>query len=91
MLWRFNTLPKGKLSSEMILIFINSLPYSLGLPLIVLTYSLILFQSAVYFVNTSLFLLLETIVKYLFTMFSSVYPSILSMIKYKGFTLWIFT
>ena len=60
----------------------NSFPY---LPDLSFTFSirfLILFQSSVYFVHTSLFLSLETKVKYLSPLLSSIYPSALLITRY---------
>ena len=64
----------------------KSFSYSPSLPLfIVLIRYLISSQSFVYFSNTSLFLSVETKVKYLSPFFSSMYPSALLIIRYKGF------
>ena len=64
--------------------------YSPALPLyIVLIRYLILPQSFLYFVNTSLFV--EAKIKYLFPLVSSMFPSALLIMSYKGFTLWIFS
>ena len=68
---------KGRLSSELNLIFIKSFLYSHDLSFIFSIRYLIFFHSSVYFVNISLLLSLETKVKYLFPLLSSVYPSTL--------------
>ena len=60
---------RGKLSSELNLIFIKSFTYSPGLLSIFSMRSVILSQSSVYFSNTSLFLSVEAKNKYLFPFF----------------------
>ena len=61
----------------------KSFSYSPGLSFIFSIRLLILSQSSVYFVNTSLFLSIEAKFKYLSPLFSSMYPSISPMIRYK--------
>ena len=79
-LWSFNILFKGKLSSELNLNFMKFFPYSPASPLFnFLIRLLISSQSSVYFIYTSLFLSLEIRVKYLLLFFSSMHPSTLSI------------
>ena len=75
---------KGRLLSELNLIFMKSFSYSpASPPFIALIRYLISSQSFAYFANTSLFLSVEANVKYLFPFFPSLYPSTSPIIKYK--------
>ena len=71
--------------------FVKSLPYSPFLPpFIVSILFLIPSQSSGYLFNTSLFSSVESKTKYLFPLFSSIYPITSPIIRYKGFILEIF-
>ena len=66
----------------------KSLPYSPFFPPFIVSISfLVRFQSSVYFFNTSLFLSVESKTKYLLPFFTSICPSTLPIIRYKGFRL----
>ena len=78
--------------SDSNLIFVKSVLFWPASPtFIVLIKCLISFQSSMHFVNISLLLSVEAKTKYLSPLLSSFYPSALSIIRYKGFTLWIFS
>ena len=66
MWWSFSVLFKDKLPSELNLTFMKSFSYSPVLMEFHLSRFLVLFQSSVYFIHSSLFLSVETRVKYLF-------------------------
>ena len=87
MLWIFNILFKGRLSSEFNFIFMKSFPYSPSLLLFINLISyLILFQSSVYFFNTFLFSSMEAKVTCLFPLLSSMYPYTSQIIRYRIYT-----
>ena len=69
----------------------NNYHHVMKLLVIILMWSLFLVHSFSYFFSVSLLLLVETSVKYLFPLISSMYPFILLIIRYKGFALHIFT
>ena len=72
-LWRLIFLFKGRLLSELSLIFMKYFLYSAGLSFTFSIRFLIPSHSPVYFVNTSLFLSVEAIIKYLFPFFQLVF------------------
>ena len=85
-LWSFSVLFQGKLSSELILIFMKSFPYSPGLPFIFSIRFLIPFEISMYVVKTYLVLTVEAKLSFYFH-FSSMHSSTSAIIKYKEFTL----
>ena len=92
MLWNFNILFKGRLSSKLNSIFMKSFGYSLSLLLfIIIAIYLLLIQSSVYLFDTFLFPSIEAKVKYLFALLSSIYPYTSQIIRYSGFTVLTFT
>ena len=76
---------KGKLSSKLNLIFIKCFSFSPFLPSFIVSIRCSS-QSFVNFANTFLLPNVELKTKYLFPLFSSIYPSALPMIRYNGFT-----
>ena len=91
-IWSFSILFKDKLSSELNFISMKSFLYSpASPPFIVLIRYLILSQSSAYFVNTYVLLSVEEKVKYLLPLVSLMQPSALSIMRYKGVTLVIFS
>ena len=79
---------KGRLSSHSNLIFIKSFFIHLFLsPFIVSVRYLISSESFINFANTYLLPSAEIKTKYLFALFSSIYPSTLPIIRFNEFTL----